>query len=59
MGFKRNQIVASKATGKEFTVTRDTVEGDEFVEVSTLAFVGSSYKYVTTLAPVNAVVAVK
>jgi len=59
MKFTKNQRVVSKATGKEYTVVRDTAEGNKFVEVYALAFVGSSYKMVTTLAPVDAVVAVK
>lgn len=59
MKFKKNQQVASVVTGKQYTVVRDTPEGNEFVEVHAIALVGSSYKMVTTLAPVSAVVAVK
>jgi len=59
MKFRKNQQVASVATGKEYTVVRDTPEGSEFVEVYALAFAGSTPKMVTTLAPVGAVVAVK
>ncbi len=56
--FKKNQQVASIATGKQYQVVRDTPEGSEFVEVYALAFVGSTPKMVTTLAPVGAIVAV-
>lgn len=58
MKFKKNQLVASVATGKHYQVVRDTPEGDEFVEVYAIALVGSTPKMVTSLAPVSAITVV-
>jgi hypothetical protein len=56
--FTANQIVASKTTGKPYKVIRDCQDYSKFVELQAVQKIGESFKIVTTLAPVDQVVAV-